>query len=131
MRPSFPIKATWISLTIASIQIPPQYVYVVVDGAIQRREVTLGPIVDGLRVIRKGLEGDETLVIEGLLQARPESKVNAIAGTIRIVEDGLPDEYQPVPKEQWISPAPDPLHADGPDSASVTVSHPSLAEARP
>ncbi|TWU26287.1 Efflux pump periplasmic linker BepF [Novipirellula galeiformis] len=86
-----------------------QYVYVVVDDVIERRPITPGPIVDGLRVIRKGLVGDETLVIEGLLQARPEAKVATVDGTIEVVEDGLPHDYKPVPKEQWISPAPDPL----------------------
>ncbi len=86
-----------------------QYVYIVVDDVIQRRTITPGPIVDGLRVIRKGLVGDETLVIEGLLQARPDSKVKITEGTIEVIEDGLPDDYQPVPKEDWISPGPDPL----------------------
>ena len=86
-----------------------QYVYVVVDGVIQRRSIIPGPIVDGLRVIREGLTGDETLVIEGLLQARPDAKVNTVEGAIEVIEDGLPDDYDPVPAEQWISPAPDPL----------------------
>jgi RND family efflux transporter MFP subunit len=86
-----------------------QYVYIVVEGIIQRRPVTPGPIVDGLRVIRKGLSGDEILVIEGLLKARPEMQVRTVEGTIEIVEDGLPHDYKPVPPEQWISPVPDPL----------------------
>ncbi|WP_039961523.1 efflux RND transporter periplasmic adaptor subunit [Rhodopirellula europaea] len=83
-----------------------QYVYIVVDGVIQRRPITSGPIIDGLRVIREGLDGTELLVTEGLMQARPDAEVNTIDGTIEIVEDGLPDEYQPVPKDKWISPAP-------------------------
>lgn len=85
------------------------FVYVVVNDVVERRTVTLGPIVDGLRVIRNGLTGDESLVIEGLLQARPEMKVNTKDGTIEIVEDGLPDDYTPLPPEKWISPVPDPL----------------------
>jgi multidrug efflux system membrane fusion protein len=83
-----------------------QYVYIVVDGVIQRRPITSGPIIDGLRVIREGLDGTELLVTEGLMQARPDAEVNTIDGTIEVVEDGLPDEYQPVPKDKWISPAP-------------------------
>ncbi|WP_390889023.1 efflux RND transporter periplasmic adaptor subunit [Rhodopirellula halodulae] len=83
-----------------------QYVYVVVDGKIQRRSVETGPIIDGLRVIREGLDGTESLVIEGLMQARVDAEVNVKDGTIEVVEDGLPDEYKPVPKEEWISPAP-------------------------
>jgi multidrug efflux system membrane fusion protein len=85
-----------------------QYVYIVVDGVIQRKAITPGPIVDGLRVIRKGLTGDETLVVEGLLQARPDILVTTVEGKIEAIEDGLPDKYQPVPKEEWISPQPDP-----------------------
>ncbi|QEF99148.1 Efflux pump periplasmic linker BepF [Stieleria maiorica] len=86
-----------------------QYVYVVVDGVIKRRAIKPGPIVDGLRVVREGLEGDESLVIEGLLQSRPDQKVQTVEGTIEVVEDGLPDDYEPVPESEWISPAPDPM----------------------
>ncbi|TWT49627.1 Efflux pump periplasmic linker BepF [Rubripirellula amarantea] len=97
-----------------------QYVFAVVDGVIKRYPVKLGPIVDGLRVVREGLTGDETIVIEGLLQSRPDAKVNAVEGTIEVVEDGLPDEYEPVPKSQWISPAPD----QAPSAASLERPNP-------
>ncbi|APZ93581.1 Efflux pump periplasmic linker BepF [Fuerstiella marisgermanici] len=84
-----------------------QFVYIVVDGKIERRAITPGPIVDGLRVIRKGLTGDESLVIEGLLQARPEMEVKTKDGTIEVVEDGLPDDYQPLPPDEWIEKSDD------------------------
>jgi len=74
-----------------------QFVYVVENNVIQRRAVTPGPIVDGLRVIREGLVGDETLVIEGLLQSRPGVEVKTTPGSIDVVDDGLPDDYQTVP----------------------------------
>ncbi len=86
-----------------------QYVYLVVDGKIKRQPIVPGPIADGLRVIRDGLAGDETLVIEGLLQARPGDPVKTVDGAFEVREDGLPDDYQPVPEEDWISPSPDPL----------------------
>lgn len=87
-----------------------QYVYVVENGVVQRRTVELGPIVDGLRVIRNGgLTGEEQLVIQGLLQIRPEMEVQTVDGTIQVVEDGLPDSYEPVPPDKWISPEPTPL----------------------
>jgi len=86
-----------------------QFVYIIIDEIVHRRAVTTGPIVDGLRVIRDGLNGDETLLIEGLLKARPDMKVNVVEGMIETVEDGLPDDYKPVPESQWISPVPDPL----------------------
>ncbi|NND98027.1 MAG: efflux RND transporter periplasmic adaptor subunit [Pirellulaceae bacterium] len=79
-----------------------QFVYIVANKIIQRRAVTLGPMVDGLRVVRTGLTGEESLVIEGLLNARPEMQVNTREGAIEVVDDGLPDDYEPLPPEKWI-----------------------------
>ena len=88
-----------------------EYVYIVVDNVIERRVVKLGPMVDGLRVVREGLTGGESLVIEGLLQSRPGMTVKTTPGKIEAVEDGLPDDYEPLPREQWLSPDPDPAPA--------------------
>ena len=74
-----------------------QYVYIVVDKKIQRRPVKIGPLVDGLRVVREGLQGNESLVIEGLLQSRPDIEVQTTQGSIEVVEDGLPDDYDLIP----------------------------------
>jgi RND family efflux transporter MFP subunit len=46
------------------------------------RPVELGPVVDGLRVIRSGLKGDEQVIINGLVNARPGSPVNPQPGDI-------------------------------------------------
>ena len=97
-----------------------QFVYIVVNGIIERRKVTLGPLVDGLRVVRTGLKGDESLVIEGLLQTRPEMEVETKEGTITAEEDGLPDSYSPLPPEEWLSP--------GPDKAVGQISSPAEAK---
>jgi len=86
-----------------------QFVYVVADNKIERRVIEPGPIVDGLRVVREGLKGDEQLVIAGLLLVRPEMEVQIKPGKIEVVEDGLPNSYEPLPPEQSISPKPDPL----------------------
>jgi membrane fusion protein, multidrug efflux system len=45
------------------------------DDTIQQRDVTLGPKVDGYRVIRSGLKGDETVVVNGTARVRPGAKV--------------------------------------------------------
>ena len=50
------------------------------------KKVELGPIVDGLRVIRSGLEPTDRIVIEGLPRARPGQKVTAEDGTIKAAE---------------------------------------------
>ncbi len=80
-----------------------QYVYIVVDGKIERRAVTVGPLVDGLRVVREGLDGSESLVIKGILLVRPEMPVNTETGAIEVDEDGLPNDYEPLPEDQWIT----------------------------
>ena len=54
--------------------------YVVVvqpDGLTKYQTVETGPIADGLRVIRSGLSGDETIIVEGIGKVRPNIKVNA------------------------------------------------------
>lgn len=84
-----------------------QFVYVAVNDVLERRVVRPGPMVDGLRVIREGLTGDEQVVIEGLLQSRPGLQVVTKAGAIEPIDDGLPDDYTPVPRDQWITPPAD------------------------
>ena len=51
-------------------------VYVLGEGdKVSAKPVKLGPIVDGYRVIREGLQGDETVVINGLAKVRPGAQV--------------------------------------------------------
>lgn len=49
----------------------------VLDGENKARQVEVrpGPRIDGYRVIREGLEGDEQIVINGLMRVRPGSPV--------------------------------------------------------
>ncbi len=51
----------------------------VVDGesVARQRYVTLGELVDGMRVIKEGLASDDRLIVNGLMRARPGVKVNA------------------------------------------------------
>ena len=54
--------------------------YVVIvqpDGLTNYQRVETGPIVEGLRVIRSGLQGNETVIVEGAAKVRPNSKVSA------------------------------------------------------
>jgi RND family efflux transporter MFP subunit len=45
------------------------------------KQVTLGPVVDGLRVITEGLTRDDDVIINGLMRARPGVKVTpTVAG---------------------------------------------------
>ena len=52
------------------------------DGTVGTKLVELGPIVDGLRVIRSGLAPTDRIVIDGLQRARPGQKVKPEDGTI-------------------------------------------------
>ena len=45
------------------------------DGTTTPREIRPGPRIDGYRVVRDGLAGSETLVVEGLMRARPGARV--------------------------------------------------------
>jgi len=53
------------------------------DGTVGVKRVELGPIVDGLRVVRTGLESRDAVVIDGLARARPGQKVRAESGSIQ------------------------------------------------
>jgi len=53
------------------------------DGMVGVKLVELGPIVDGLRVIRSGLTAGDRIVIDGLPRARPGQKVRPEDGEIK------------------------------------------------
>src|SRR6185436_19738563 len=56
-----------------------KFVYVVgAKNEIQYRSVTLGPIVDGLRVVRTGLQAGESVVVNGLQRVRPGVQVTPV-----------------------------------------------------
>lgn len=53
-----------------------RFVYVVGgDDTVEYREVGLGPVVDGLRVVRDGLAAGDLVVVNGLQRVRPGVKV--------------------------------------------------------
>jgi multidrug efflux system membrane fusion protein len=53
-----------------------KYVLVVgADNKVEYRPVKLGPVIDGLRVVREGLKVNDTIVVNGLQRVRPGSPV--------------------------------------------------------
>lgn len=52
------------------------------DGSVQPRVVTLGPLAEGLRIVRQGLGAEDRLVIDGIPRARPGAKVTPQPGLI-------------------------------------------------
>ncbi|MEQ8848519.1 efflux RND transporter periplasmic adaptor subunit [Botrimarina sp.] len=101
-----------------------QFVWIV-DGAnkAQRQVVKTGPMAKGLRVIEEGLTGEESVVIRGVQRCRAGAEVQP---TVEEIEPGdglgLPDDYSPVAREEWLlpptPPAPQP-QAPGRDGASA------------
>lgn len=64
-----------------------KFVYVVSDdGTAQRKGVTLGPLVDRLRVVRTGITGEDWVVVNGLQRARPGIKVNPKREPLKVSE---------------------------------------------
>ena len=56
-----------------------KFVYVVgPKNDVRYRAVTLGPIVDGLRVVRSGLEAGESVIVNGLQRVRPGAQVTPV-----------------------------------------------------
>jgi RND family efflux transporter MFP subunit len=77
------------------------------DNKIGRKTIELGPIVKGLRVVRNGLDGSESIVTRGLQRIFPGASVEPKTEDIKADENGeLPDEYQPVQPENWLSRRP-------------------------
>jgi multidrug efflux system membrane fusion protein len=52
------------------------------DGTVAPRPVQLGPLVEGLRVVRSGLAPEDRVIIGGLHRARPGARVTAEQGSI-------------------------------------------------
>ena len=53
------------------------------DGTVVPKLVRLGPMIDGLRVVRTGIDAKDRIVIDGLVRARPGAKVTPQPGEIK------------------------------------------------
>ena len=62
-----------------------KFVYAVADdGTSARKVVTLGPVIDGLRVVRTGIAATDWIVTKGIQRVRPGQKVNAKREPIQV-----------------------------------------------
>jgi hypothetical protein len=58
-----------------------KFVYVVrPDNSVAQKYVVLGPLSEGDRVIRSGLEADDRVIVSGLMRVRPGVKVTPQTG---------------------------------------------------
>jgi hypothetical protein len=60
------------------------------EGVVSRKPITMGPLVDGLRVVRTGLTSEDVVIIKGLQRARPGNKVAPKQEQIRLSEAAPP-----------------------------------------
>nr|WP_245646781.1 efflux RND transporter periplasmic adaptor subunit [Sphingomonas soli] len=56
------------------------------DGTVAPKEVVLGPVVNGLRIVRSGITAQDRVIISGTQMAMPGAKVQTKAGKIVPVE---------------------------------------------
>lgn len=91
-----------------------QFVLVVEeDNSIGRRIVQTGPMSHGLRIIRSGLDGSERVVVQGVQVAASGTVVTPDETTLTLLaENELPDDYQPVPRDQWLTVSPQAVPVD-------------------
>jgi RND family efflux transporter MFP subunit len=55
-----------------------KFIYVVnTEKKVEFRPVKIGPMIDGLRVVKEGLKPGEQIIVEGLLRVRPGIVVDA------------------------------------------------------
>jgi multidrug efflux pump subunit AcrA (membrane-fusion protein) len=74
-----------------------KYVFVVdQERKTQYRPVKIGPLVDGLRVVREGVAAEDWVVVAGLQRVRPGLTVDAQRDTISLP---LPATQQAAAKE--------------------------------
>jgi multidrug efflux system membrane fusion protein len=52
------------------------------DQTVEYRTVTLGPLIDGLRVVQSGLQPHDRVVINGLQRVRPGSRVTPVVASM-------------------------------------------------
>jgi len=69
-----------------------RFVYVVGgDKTITQRAVTLGPNLDGLRLVRSGLANGDLIVVNGLQRVRPGMKVEPVTVPMEAPAQGAPN----------------------------------------
>ncbi len=62
------------------------------DGTVTAKQVTLGPVIDGLRIVRTGLSTGDRVVVSGTQMAVPGAKVQVRPGTIAATHAAAADK---------------------------------------
>ncbi|MFO0845928.1 MAG: efflux RND transporter periplasmic adaptor subunit [Gemmataceae bacterium] len=92
---SDPYKALMVTERAVGTEQGRKFVYVVNDkNEVERRDVTLDRVVDGLQVVRDGLKPDDWVVVNGIQRVRDAMKV----APRRAPRPGAPRAPDPAPK---------------------------------
>lgn len=67
------------------------------DGSVTPRPIVVGPVVEGLRVVRSGLTVSDRVIISGTQLAMPGTKVKVQLGRIAPIEAPADAQVAPVP----------------------------------
>jgi RND family efflux transporter MFP subunit len=79
MPASAPFEALLVPDTAIGTEQVRKFVYVVdAENTVRQKYVTLGHLENGLRVILNGLAGDDRVIVNGLMRARPGIKVTPL-----------------------------------------------------
>jgi multidrug efflux pump subunit AcrA (membrane-fusion protein) len=58
------------------------------QDAVEKRPIKLGPMMDGLRVVRDGLQPKDWVVVNGLMSVRPGAKVAPNRAPLAVAQTG-------------------------------------------
>lgn len=93
------------------------FVFVIdAEGKASYRAITLGPLVDGLRIVRSGLKADEQVVVLGLMSVRNGVKVKPTL-----------TDMQPPPPTPHVTPGTKPPAAESKETAPAANALPEPA----
>jgi RND family efflux transporter MFP subunit len=82
-----PAEALLVPDSAIGTELVKRFVLVVDDqDTAQARYVTLGPLVEGMRVVQSGLDANDRVVINGLMRVRPGVKVSPQLSTASVPE---------------------------------------------
>lgn len=71
------------------------------NNAVSIRKVAIGPIIDGLRVVREGLSAEDRIIVAGVQRVRDGQEVAPNPVEVK----ARPDGFDPVPTDQTAEPA--------------------------
>jgi multidrug efflux system membrane fusion protein len=93
-----------------------RYLLVVNDqNVVEQRQVKVGALIEGMRVIEDGLKGDEWVVVDGIQRARPGAKITPVQ------QQATAPASAPAPGSEQAKPA----------AASASVAPPGSEPAKP